>query len=186
MRGNTGREKTNDREFRLCSRTSGNVLLPQVILLLCIYTRILVPRGIVACMLSLLSMLTSGSHKDLPDCICHLFTMLYLFNSLLSFIPFIHFHSFLSFLPLYLKICVCLIQFVLSSFFYPVYSCLYREISCRSPRAFSTQAFTSTCTHYPGPGIQTLDTPHPLQRMSLGPQGRFLGQYIDTTIQGSL
>lgn len=140
MRGNTGREKTNDREFRLCSRTSGNVLLPQVILLLCIYTRILVPRGIVACMLSLLSMLTSGSHKDLPDCICHLFTMLYLFNSLLSFIPFIHFHSFLSFLPLYLKICVCLIQFVLSSFFYPVYSCLYREISCRSPRAFSTQA----------------------------------------------
>lgn len=112
MRANVGRGRTDDREFQLHSRrTSGNVLLPQVILLLCLDTRIHAPRGIVACMLSLLSMLTSGSHKDLPDSICHLFTVLYLFNSFRSFIPFIHFHCFLSFLPLYLKICVSLIQF---------------------------------------------------------------------------
>lgn len=128
-------------------------------------TRILIPKGMIACMPSLLSMLTSGSHEELPDCILIIFLPCSTYSVVLpSVVPSTVFYNPCSFY-LYPDCCCC----------------LYSGISYRAPEASDTQAFTSTCSlcwlfTFPlvlQPWVQTLAAPLPLQRTSLGPQGSF-------------
>lgn len=133
----------------------------EVNLLLLWDKRILIPKDMIACVPSLLSMLTSGSHIELSDCILILISTYSLV--LPSVIPSTAFCN-----PCFFSL-------------YPDCCFLYSLISCRAPRAFSTQAFTSTHSlHWsltfppvPQPWVQTLPAPLPLQRTSPDPQGRF-------------
>lgn len=166
------RWKREDWWQRIAAPTNGNVFLFQVVLLLLRDTRILIPKGMIACMPSLLSTLSSSSHKELSDCILIISLQCSTYSVVLpSVIPSTVFYNPCSF------------------YLYPDCCCLYSEISCRAPGAFKTQTITSTCSlhwSFIFPLVQPwlylfLSKEHPLAH-----RAGFLGEHADTTVQASL
>lgn len=130
----------------------------------------------IACVPSLLSVLTSGSHKELSDCI-----LIFLPRSADSLVlP--------SVVPPTVFCNPC------SSYCYPDCHRLHRETACRAPGAFNTHALTGTCSSrrsftfppVPQPWVQTRAAPLPLQRTSRPTGQGFLGEHGDATVQASL